>query len=126
MSARPPARRGDLATTLVADRSRTDILHSLFSTYVEIHATELGLFLGIVVGLFFVLDRPLWGVSVLCGVMILAIFPIDGALLAHETIRAKPWYFCFGILAGALVSSVPVAALRNRSSPDGPAWEPLE
>lgn len=76
-----------------------EIIHSLFSTYTEVHAAQLGLLLGLFVGLAY-RDHSRLAYLLLFSGVVLAFG--NATAIGYSDIAKKPWYF----LGAAYIASV--------------------
>lgn len=92
-----------------------EILPQLFNSYVELHTTQLGLLVGLFVGLLY-RDHPLAAYALLFTSVLFAFG--NGTHIGYAAIDRKPWYF----LSALYVSSVGNLLLLKYG---GPLWQRL-
>lgn len=102
-----------------------EILPQLFNTYVEIHTTQLGVLVGLFVGLLYrEFPRAAYALLALAVVSALG----NGATIGFEAIDRKPWYFLSALYVSTVANLLAVtyggrllrrlAALRGADAPD--------
>jgi hypothetical protein len=106
------------------------IIPQLFNSYVEIHTAQLGVLVGLFVGLFYREDpRVAYLLLFLSVVSALG----NGSQIGFEAIDRKPWYFLTALYGSAVINllfvkygspvwrrlpSLPRATRRNNGVPD--------
>lgn len=91
------------------------ILPQLFNMYVELHAAQLGVLVGLFVGLFYREDpRIAYALLFLCVLSALG----NGSRIGFEALDRKPWYFLTALYASAVANLLFVKY-------GGPVWRRL-
>lgn len=99
--------------------SRFDwVVGTLLDTSVEVHATQLGVVAGIVVGILRKNGFERTGLGLLAGLLVLSIcvVTVDGgpvSVTLHRAVQLKPWYFGTALVTVYLLV---VAGLHVRST----------
>ncbi|AGB15027.1 hypothetical protein Halru_0384 [Halovivax ruber XH-70] len=99
------------------------VLSSIFSTIPELHAGQLGLLAGIIVGLLYWHGFQRESLGLLTGFYLLALGIVPASTTGLAVVQVKPWYFCT-LLVGATLAAICVRSLwcwlplpaRSRSS----------
>lgn len=86
-----------------------EIIHSLFNAYTEIHAAQLGVLLGLLVGLSYRDHAPLAHGLLFTGV-VLAFG--NATAIGFGDIAQKPWYFLGGVYVASVVAMLATHVLQ--------------
>lgn len=95
-----------------------EILHSLFSTYTEVHAAQLGVLLGLLVGIAY-REHALPAYVLLFTGVVLAFG--NAPVIGYGDITRKPWYFLSGVYAASVVAMLSIHFLTQYRQDATPA-----
>ncbi|WP_435349117.1 hypothetical protein [Haloarchaeobius sp. HRN-SO-5] len=107
-------------------------VESWFSSPMEVHATELGIFAGLILFLLLLRRHVTTALVLLAFLFVFALGFPDGELLCsartdncvYRPVQGKPWYFLLGLLTTLLTSML--LSWRLLPSDDGPTRGELE